>query len=94
MNQERAQLGCPALVADAGLESSAAQHSADMAATGEIFISRHGENVAHGPRSADQVVAQWMTSDGARANILNCNFTRAGVGVVSAGWWWTMDFSR
>lgn len=36
-----------------------------------------------------------MKSPGHRANILNCNFTEIGVGVVQAGGpWWTQDFAR
>lgn len=36
----------------------------------------------------------WMNSPGHRANILNCQFTKLGVGVHtgSGGPWWTQDF--
>lgn len=39
-----------------------------------------GENIAWGQRSPEDVVNAWMNSDGHRANILNANFTKIGVG--------------
>ena len=41
-----------------------------------------GENIARGQTSTDQVVETWMNSKGHRANILNKNFNRIGVGVA------------
>lgn len=40
-----------------------------------------GENIAYGYTSAATVMQAWMNSSGHRANILNPNFTRIGVGV-------------
>jgi uncharacterized protein YkwD len=95
MNQERAKRGgCPTLGEDSGLDSTAQQHSADMARTGDVQAGRPGENVARGPTSADQLVAQWMSSDSTRQNLLDCGITRAGVGLVTSGWYWTVDFGR
>ncbi|MFF0473037.1 CAP domain-containing protein [Streptomyces sp. NPDC004284] len=53
-----------------------------------------GENIARGQVDAAAVMASWMNSDGHRANILNCDFTTMGVGVVfgDGGPWWTQDF--
>ncbi|MEU2230862.1 CAP domain-containing protein [Streptomyces vietnamensis] len=53
-----------------------------------------GENIARGQVDAAAVMASWMNSDGHRANILNCDFTSMGVGVVfgDGGPWWTQDF--
>ncbi|MGW4705645.1 CAP domain-containing protein [Streptomyces sp. NPDC004285] len=53
-----------------------------------------GENIARGQVDAAAVMASWMNSDGHRANILNCDFTTLGVGVVfgDGGPWWTQDF--
>ncbi|WP_418959358.1 CAP domain-containing protein [Streptomyces tritici] len=53
-----------------------------------------GENIARGQADAAAVMAAWMNSDGHRANILNCDYTRLGVGVHFApgGPWWTQDF--
>ncbi len=41
-----------------------------------------GENVARGQRDAADVMNSWMTSEGHRANILNCGFEAIGVGAV------------
>ncbi|WP_030690662.1 CAP domain-containing protein [Streptomyces globisporus] len=53
-----------------------------------------GENIARGQVDAAAVMASWMNSDGHRANIMNCDFTTMGVGVVfgDGGPWWTQDF--
>lgn len=39
-----------------------------------------GENIAWGQKSPEEVMNAWMNSDGHRANILNPNFTKIGVG--------------
>lgn len=39
-----------------------------------------GENIAWGQKSPEQVMNDWMNSDGHRANILNKNFKNIGVG--------------
>lgn len=46
---------------------------------------RVGENVAHGNRTADQMVQMWLASPGHRANLLNPAFTHLGVGAVVTG---------
>ncbi|MFD7893877.1 CAP domain-containing protein [Streptomyces sp. NPDC059743] len=53
-----------------------------------------GENIARGQATAQAVMDSWMNSEGHRANILNCDYTRLGVGVHngSGGPWWTQDF--
>ncbi|MFI8826485.1 CAP domain-containing protein [Streptomyces sp. NPDC053431] len=53
-----------------------------------------GENIARGQVDAAAVMKSWMASDGHRANILNCDYTRLGVGVHfgDGGPWWTQDF--
>ncbi|MFJ2650599.1 CAP domain-containing protein [Streptomyces sp. NPDC087420] len=53
-----------------------------------------GENIARGQADAQAVMDSWMNSEGHRANILNCDYTRLGVGVHTAtgGPWWTQDF--
>lgn len=50
------------------------------------------ENIARGQKDAEQVVAGWMASTGHRANILNCEFARIGVGLHEDGMYWTQDF--
>ena len=39
-----------------------------------------GENIAWGQKSPEVVMQAWMNSEGHRANILNKNFTKIGVG--------------
>ncbi|MFV0127561.1 CAP domain-containing protein [Streptomyces sp. HMX112] len=53
-----------------------------------------GENIARGQADARAVMESWMNSDGHRANILNCDYTRLGVGVHfgDGGPWWTQNF--
>jgi Uncharacterized protein with SCP/PR1 domains len=43
-----------------------------------------GENIAGNSSAADAMVS-WMNSSGHRANILNPNYTRIGIGVVNGG---------
>ncbi|MEV3993370.1 CAP domain-containing protein [Streptomyces sp. NPDC049837] len=52
------------------------------------------ENIARGQADAEAVMESWMNSDGHRANILNCDYTRLGVGVhfAEGGPWWTQNF--
>ncbi|MEE1809553.1 CAP domain-containing protein [Streptomyces sp. BE133] len=53
-----------------------------------------GENIARGQADAQAVMDSWMSSEGHRANILNCDYKTLGVGVHygSGGPWWTQDF--
>lgn len=54
-----------------------------------------GENIAKGYRSAESVMNGWMNSSGHRANILNPNFNKIGVGYVEARGttYWTQLFT-
>lgn len=51
-----------------------------------------GENIAHGQRTPEQVVNEWMDSEEHRKNILNNKFTHIGVGFVKDGYYWTQMF--
>lgn len=51
-----------------------------------------GENIAKGYATPQAVVNGWMNSSGHRANILNANYTRIGVGYVAGGNYWTQMF--
>ncbi|WP_050739227.1 CAP domain-containing protein [Acetobacterium bakii] len=55
-----------------------------------------GENIAAGQASAEAVVSGWMNSEGHRANILNPEFTKLGVGYTYAdsgyGHYWSQLF--
>jgi uncharacterized protein YkwD len=53
------------------------------------------ENIAHGQSTASAVMAAWMGSEGHRANILNCDLKRVGVGAArgtNGQLYWTQDF--
>ncbi|MEU6645033.1 CAP domain-containing protein [Saccharomonospora sp. NPDC046836] len=50
------------------------------------------ENIAMGLSSAQAVMDAWMSSDGHRRNILNCDITAIGVGLNANGWYWTQAF--
>ncbi|WP_245158862.1 CAP domain-containing protein [Blastococcus sp. TF02A_35] len=52
------------------------------------------ENIAMGQRDAAAVMDAWMNSAGHRANILDCDLSRLGVGVADGGNgpWWTQLF--
>lgn len=59
------------------------------------FTAGVGENIAGAPYPRD-AVNNWMTSEGHRANILNCRYRLTGVGVAPGGPfgnYWTQEFS-
>ncbi len=49
------------------------------------------ENIAMGSYTVDQVMDQWISSDGHCANIMNPQFTDVGMAQFNA--FWTQDFS-
>lgn len=57
-----------------------------------ISFRSAGENIARGYATPQAVVNGWMNSSGHRANILNANYTRIGVGYVADGNYWTQMF--
>ena len=57
-------------------------HPWDMASGFGYRYVAFGENIAHGYKSAEDVVAAWMNSEGHRKNILNKTYTHIGVGIV------------
>ena len=67
----------------------------EMMRTFGIKYGYAGENIAKGYRSATSVMNGWMNSSGHRANILNRNFNKIGVGYVEANGttYWTQMFT-
>ncbi|MBP1466659.1 CAP domain-containing protein [Candidatus Chloroploca sp. M-50] len=66
-------------------------------ATGYTY-SRAAENVAAGHTCPQQVVEAWYSSDGHRANMLNCALTEIGIGYTHNEpslykYYWTQDFA-
>lgn len=55
-----------------------------------------GENIAYGQRTPQEVVNGWMNSEGHRANILNSNFNKIGIGVYQSNGviYWSQLFTN
>lgn len=55
-----------------------------------------GENIAYGQKSPQEVVTGWMNSPGHRANILNANFNKIGIGVYQSNgvYYWSQLFTN
>lgn len=55
-----------------------------------------GENIAYGQKSPQEVVTGWMNSPGHRANILNGNFGKIGIGVYQSNGtiYWSQLFTN
>jgi uncharacterized protein YkwD len=77
------------------------QDPGDRMAAAGWHGSGWGENIAAGYDSAQRVFSAWMNSDGHRSNILNCRFTKIGIGYdpgqVKSQWGpgsWVQDFGR
>ena len=56
----------------------------------------YGENIARGQKTADKVMAAWMTSDGHRRNILRESYGSIGVACVKEGniYYWVQLFGK
>jgi uncharacterized protein YkwD len=65
----------------------------DRAEQAGVDYSR-AENIAYGQADAAAVMKAWLESPGHRANILDCELTKLGVGVAegTGGPWWTQLF--
>ena len=61
-------------------------------AKAEGYASPGAENIAAGQRSPEQVMEAWMNSPGHRANILNCDLKKMGLGLETDGYYWTQVF--
>jgi uncharacterized protein YkwD len=55
-----------------------------------------GENIAYGQKTPQEVVTGWMNSPGHRANILNGNFGKIGIGVYKSNGviYWSQLFTN
>lgn len=54
----------------------------------------HGENIAYGQRIPSYTVADWMKSRGHRANILDRQYEKIGVGSARPHYWVTIFSDR
>ncbi|MGZ0049469.1 CAP domain-containing protein [Brevibacillus gelatini] len=58
----------------------------DMMKQFGISFMTAGENIAMGQRTPQEVMTQWMNSEGHRKNIMNPAFTKIGVGYTNGYW--------
>lgn len=97
VNQQRAQAGLGALAWDNDLEMAAAVRAAECA---QLFSHTrpdgsdwytvnpqimHGENLAYGYNTANEVVTAWMNSPTHRDNIMYPEFTKCSIAVYKVG---------
>jgi uncharacterized YkwD family protein len=52
----------------------------------QISFNTAGENIAKGQNSPEQVMNDWMNSEGHKANILNNTFTKIGIAYYNGEW--------
>ena len=107
VNAERRKAGLNALQVSAELTRAARVRATEIArkfshtrpdgsSWRTVSASAYGENIAMGQRTADKVMAAWMTSAGHRANILRASYGSIGVcACVSGGvTYWVQLFGR
>lgn len=58
----------------------------DMMRQFQISYNSAGENIARGQSSPNQVMNDWMNSEGHRANILNNSFKKIGIAYYNGVW--------
>lgn len=58
----------------------------DMMKKFQITYNAAGENIAKGQPAPEQVMNDWMNSEGHRANILSSSFTHIGIGFFKGAW--------
>lgn len=61
-----------------------------------VSKAAYAENIARGQRSADKVMAAWMSSSGHRRNILRSSYGSIGVACVKLGsiYYWVQLFGK
>jgi len=90
VNGERAKAGLASLRVDAELTRAARVRAAEIVRSFShtrpdgtswytVSGSAYGENIAMGQRTADKVMAAWMSSPGHRANIMRSSYGSIGV---------------
>lgn len=107
VNQERVRRGLGTLKVSAELSRAARIRAGEITrkfshtrpdgtAWRTVSSAAYGENIAMGQRTADKVMAAWMTSSGHRANILRASYGSIGAcAVVSGGvTYWVQLFGK
>ena len=107
VNRERTGRGLGALRVSAELSRAARIRAGEItrkfshtrpdgSAWRTVSSAAYGENIAMGQRTADKVMAAWMTSSGHRANILRASYGSIGVCAVISGGvtYWVQLFGK
>ncbi len=61
----------------------------------DVYYMTAGENIAMGQKNPEQVMSSWMNSSGHKANILNSEFGKIGIGCYKKNgiYYWVQMFS-
>ena len=107
VNRERAARGLSALRVDPALTAAAQIRAKEIVQKfshtrpdgtkwSTVSSAAYGENIAKGQKTADKVMAAWMTSSGHRANILRANYGSIGVACLQSGgvYYWVQLFGK
>ncbi|MBQ8505871.1 MAG: CAP domain-containing protein [Clostridia bacterium] len=107
VNMERSKRGLGALTIDPALTAAAETRALEIARKfshtrpdgskwSTVSKLAYGENIARGQKTADKVMAAWMTSDGHRRNILRESYGSIGVACVKVGniYHWVQLFGK
>ena len=107
VNQERAKAGLGTLRVDSELTRAAQVRAREIVQSfshtrpdgtswSTVSGSAYGENIAMGQKTADKVMAAWMTSQGHRENILRPGFGSIGVCAYISGGvtYWVQLFGK
>ena len=96
VNQERAKRGLSTLRVDPTLTAAAQKRAMEIVQKfshtrpdgtkwSTVSSKAYAENIAMGQKTADKVMAAWLTSSGHRANILRASYGSIGVACVKSG---------
>jgi uncharacterized protein YkwD len=107
VNSERAKLGLAELQFSPELSEAAKTRAKEISTDfghirpdGSLSLTitplAKGENIAKGQKTADKVMAAWLTSEGHRANILRSSFGSIGVCayIYNGVTYWVQLFGR
>ena len=107
VNRERTARGLSALRVDPALTAAAQIRAQEIVERfshtrpdgtkwSTVSSVAYGENIAKGQRTADKVMAAWMSSSGHRANILRASYGSIGVACVQSGnvYYWVQLFGK
>ena len=107
VNRERAARGLSALRIDPALTAAAQIRAKEIVQKfshtrpdgtkwSTVSSAAYGENIAKGQKTADKVMAAWMSSSGHRANILRASYGSIGVACLQSGgvYYWVQLFGR